>query len=127
MLGARASCSCSCSCSKWYSTFSVTDSCLCWLPLPTILRDNAWVSSENFSADPRLTVVLLGVATVVAQALLLREAMAAMGGSEIAWGVVMALWLAGMALGARIGVTVGSPRLAGILPSAVIVYYIIYN
>ena len=57
---------------------------------------------------------------MVAQALLLREAMAAMGGSEIAWGVVMALWLAGMGLGARVGVTVGSPRLAEILPLAVI-------
>jgi len=84
------------------------------------VRDNAQVNSSRPGTDPRTTVVLLGVATVVAQALLLREAMAAMGGSEIAWGVVMALWLAGMGLGARIGVSVGSPRLSDLLPLAVI-------
>ncbi len=44
------------------------------------------MTSPNTSADPRTTLFLLGVSTVVAQALLLREAMAAMGGSEMAWG-----------------------------------------
>ena len=79
------------------------------------------MSLPQSDTHAKKTVILLGVATVIAQALLLREAMAAMGGSEIAWGVVMALWLTGMALGARIGVTVGSPRLAETLPPAVIV------
>jgi spermidine synthase len=66
-------------------------------------------------------VFLLGVATVVAQAVLLREAMAAMGGSEMAWGTVMALWLIGMGLGSRIGAFAGSTRLAHILPTVVLV------
>ena len=63
---------------------------------------------------------LLGVSTVVAQALLLREAMAAMGGSEMAWGTVMALWLVGMALGSRSGAAFGSERLAVVLPVVVL-------
>ena len=62
------------------------------------------------------TTFLLGVATVIAQSILLREAMAAMGGSEVALGLVMALWLSGMSLGARLGVRIGSPALAGLLP-----------
>jgi hypothetical protein len=45
----------------------------------------------------------LGFGTSVAQAVLLREAMAALGGSELAWGAVLALWLAGMGLGAWVG------------------------
>lgn len=65
-------------------------------------------------------MLLLGFATVVAQALLLREAMAAMGGSEMAWGVVMALWLVGMAAGARLGVGSGSGRAAAWAPAAVL-------
>ena len=67
-----------------------------------------------------MTLFLLGVATVVAQALLLREAMAAMGGSEIAWGTVMALWLIGMGLGSRVGAAAGSERLARTLPLIVL-------
>ena len=63
---------------------------------------NEPVTSRQAAADPKTTLFLLGVATIVAQALLLREAMAAMGGSEIAWGTVMALWLLGMGLGTRI-------------------------
>jgi spermidine synthase len=66
--------------------------------------------------NPVITTVLLGVSTVVAQALLLREAMAAMGGSEMAWGLVMALWLAGMGAGSRLGVRLGTDRLAISLP-----------
>jgi spermidine synthase len=80
------------------------------------LRHNCGVTSPQTTADPRTTVFLLGLATVVAQALLLREAMAAMGGSEMAWGTVMALWLVGMGLGSRIGTTFGTARLATGLP-----------
>ncbi len=50
------------------------------------MRHNVSVISEQPTADPKTTLFLLGVATVVAQALLLREAMAAMGGSEMAHG-----------------------------------------
>ena len=78
------------------------------------------MTSQKPATDPRITVFLLGVATVVAQALLLREAMAAMGGSEMAWGTVMALWLLGVGLGSRIGAATGSARLAHVLPVAVL-------
>lgn len=67
---------------------------------------------------PSTTTLALGVSTVIAQALLIREAMASMGGSETAWGVVMALWLAGMGVGSRFGVRFGSPALARALPLA---------
>ena len=78
------------------------------------------MSYENHYGDPRATAFLLGGATVVAEALLVREAMAAMGGAETAWGVVMALWLAGMAAGARLGIRFGSRNLATWLPAAVL-------
>jgi hypothetical protein len=78
------------------------------------------VTTSQPAFDPRTTVFLLGVATVVAQALLLREAMAAMGGSEMAWGTVMALWLLGMGVGSRAGATAGSERLARALPVIVL-------
>ncbi len=78
------------------------------------------MSQSQPIADPRVTVLLLGFATVIAQALLVREAMAAMGGSEISWGVVMALWLAGMATGARCGARFGSHDLAASLPMVVL-------
>ena len=84
------------------------------------MRHNVSVTSRQATADPRATLFLLGIATIVAQALLLREAMAAMGGSEIAWGTVMALWLLGMGLGSRVGAATGSERLAGILPVIVL-------
>jgi predicted membrane-bound spermidine synthase len=84
------------------------------------LRHNVSVTSPQPTADPKTTLFLLGVSTVVAQALLLREAMAAMGGSEIAWGTVMALWLLGMGLGSRVGAATGSERLARILPVVVL-------
>ena len=67
------------------------------------------------------TTFLLGVATVIAQSILLREAMAAMGGSEVALGLVMALWLSGMSFGARLGVRIGSPGLARSLPTLTVV------
>jgi len=76
------------------------------------------MSSTDTHANPARTTLLLGVSTVVAQALLLREAMAAMGGSETAWGMVMALWLGGMAVGARLGVHVGSSGVVHWLPAA---------
>lgn len=78
------------------------------------------MSPKNTVDDPRLTAFLLGGATVAAQALLVREAMASMGGAETAWGVVMALWLAGMAGGARLGIHIGSRKLAAWLPTAVL-------
>ncbi len=67
--------------------------------------------------NPVITAILLGVSTVVSQALLLREAMAAMGGSEMAWGLVMALWLGGMGAGARLGVRLGTIGFAIPLPA----------
>jgi len=69
----------------------------------------------------RTTLLLLGFTTGVAQALLLREAMAALGGSEVAWGSVMALWLVGMGAGARAGVRWGSPMTVRWLPLSVII------
>ncbi|HQL29972.1 MAG TPA: hypothetical protein PLM67_07145 [Thermoanaerobaculales bacterium] len=68
--------------------------------------------------DPRLVLVSLGVATGVSQALLLREAMAAIGGSELAWGTVMSLWLVGMAIGSRLGVRLGGRSLGHALVPA---------
>jgi len=61
----------------------------------------------------------LGFAAGIAQAVLLREAMAAAGGSELSWGVVLGLWLAGMAFGARLGVRRGSAAVAGWCPVVV--------
>ena len=43
----------------------------------------------------RSALVLLGSATAVAQVVLLREAMAALTGSELAWGAILGLWLVG--------------------------------
>jgi spermidine synthase len=85
-----------------------------------VVRHNGLVRSQQPKTDPRKTVFLLGFATAFAQALLLREAMAAMGGSEMAWGTVMALWLVGMSVGARIGVRVGTQKVSHLLPSLVI-------
>jgi spermidine synthase len=70
---------------------------------------------------PTTTALLLGVATVVTQSVLLREAMAAMGGSEMAWGLVMALWLIGVSLGARLGVHRGTASVAEWLPPVAVV------
>ncbi len=68
--------------------------------------------------DPRTALIALGIATGVGQALLLREAMAAMGGSELAWGTVMSLWLVGMAIGSRLGVRAGGNALGRALAPA---------
>lgn len=70
--------------------------------------------------SPRVTLVLLGVATTVAQAVLVREAMTALGGSELAWGGMLALWLAGVGLGARLGASFGSVALARVAAPAVL-------
>ncbi len=78
------------------------------------------VHPPHTPADSRATVIVLGFGSAVAQALLLREAMAAMGGSELAWGSVMALWLVGMGVGARCGVRWGGQNLARVLPLAVV-------
>lgn len=71
--------------------------------------------------DPRTALLVLGVAAGIAQALLLREAMAAMGGSELAWGTVMAVWLLGMAAGSRLGTRFGGATVATALPLATVV------
>ncbi|NOZ79944.1 MAG: hypothetical protein GXP48_12360 [Acidobacteria bacterium] len=51
----------------------------------------------------RVSLISLGFAATVSQAVLLREGMAALGGSELSWTVVMTLWLVSMAVGARLG------------------------
>lgn len=84
------------------------------------LRHNPPVTSPLSVRDARRSILLLGFSTVIAQALLLREAMAAMGGSEMAWGVVMALWLIGMSVGARVGIEHGTTRTAAWAPAAVL-------
>ncbi len=61
-------------------------------------------------------LVALGFAAAVAQAVLMREAMVVLAGSELAWGAVLATWLAGMALGARWGVRHGGRLLADAAP-----------
>ncbi len=69
----------------------------------------------------RRQLVALGWACGVAQAVLLREGMALAGGSEMAWGVVLAVWLAGMSLGARLGVWLGRPTSGEWGPAALVV------
>ncbi len=67
----------------------------------------------------RVSLVALGFAAAVAQAALLREGMAALGGSELAWGAVLALWLGGMGAGAWAGTRRGSGSLAALAPTLV--------
>ncbi len=74
------------------------------------------VTPRPSTQDPRTGLVILGVVAGIGQALLLREAMAATGGSELAWGTVMALWLAGMAGGSRMGVRLGWGSVVSALP-----------
>lgn len=66
------------------------------------MADNARVTRSRPDATV-VALVSLGGAAAVAQAVLLREAMSALGGSELAWGVVLGAWLGGMALGAWLG------------------------
>ncbi|OYV92831.1 MAG: hypothetical protein B7Z68_09590, partial [Acidobacteria bacterium 21-70-11] len=66
-----------------------------------------------------VTLLALGFAAAVAQAVLLREAMAAIGGSELAWGSVLAVWLAGIGAGEWLGARRGGASLAAFGPLAV--------
>jgi len=50
-----------------------------------------------------LVVLAWGAQAIVAQSLLLREALVLMFGSELAWGIVLFAWLLGVALGAILG------------------------
>ncbi len=70
-------------------------------------------------AAARLTLAALGFVTSVAQAVLLREGMAALGGSELAWGAVLALWLGGMGVGAWAGTRGGTGPRAALAPTIV--------
>jgi len=69
---------------------------------------------------PGLHLAVLGAATTIAQSVLLREGMAAMGGSELTWGLILAIWLSGIGIGSRLGVRWGSPTLAVRIPLVVI-------
>lgn len=68
----------------------------------------------------RTALVLLGFATALAQAVLVREGMAAVAGSELAWGSVLGLWLVAMGVGSRAGVALGATVPARTLPAAVL-------
>ncbi|MCX5675747.1 MAG: hypothetical protein NTX87_12135, partial [Planctomycetota bacterium] len=48
-------------------------------------------------------VFLFGAYALCAQAMLLREAQVILFGSELSWGLVLASWLAGVAVGAQVG------------------------
>ena len=50
-----------------------------------------------------LLVVAWGIQAIVTQSLLVREALVLMFGSELAWGIVLSAWLAGVAVGGSIG------------------------
>ncbi len=73
------------------------------------------------STPPVVTLAALGFAAAVAQAVLLREAMAAIGGSELAWGAVLSLWLAAIGAGAWLGSRWGNWRQARLGPLALVV------
>ncbi len=70
---------------------------------------------------PGRPLLVLGFVSAVAQSVLLREAMALLGGSELAWGAVLATWLVGMAAGAALAVGRGRPEWGGSAPLLVIV------
>lgn len=67
-------------------------------------------------------LLALGVATGVGQAVLLREGMAALGGSELAWGAVLSVWLGGMGAGAGLGSRWARPGLARWLPAVSLLF-----
>jgi len=60
------------------------------------------VVSPNRSSTA-LDLVILGFSAAIAQAVLVREAMGTLGGSELAWGMVLGAWLGGMGIGAWAG------------------------
>jgi hypothetical protein len=88
--------------------------------VPAPPRDNRLVRDAVLERAPTADLAALGFATAVAQAVLVREAMAALGGSELAWGSVLALWLAGMGIGSWVGARRAAPRLASAGPSVVL-------
>ena len=61
--------------------------------------------SERRSARVWLSVLIFvwGGQAIVTQSLLVRESMVLMSGSELAWGVVLFAWLAGVAVGGGLG------------------------
>jgi hypothetical protein len=59
----------------------------------------------NASAFRALAAI--GFTAAVSQSVLLREAMSALGGSELAWGGVLSVWLAGVGLGSWAGARPG--------------------
>lgn len=79
------------------------------------------MSGRRLAFPPAATLVALGFSSTVVQALLLREAMAALSGSEMAWGAVLFAWLVGMAAGARAGVRLGTVRFARTAPFLVLI------
>jgi predicted membrane-bound spermidine synthase len=82
-------------------------------------RDNGLVRPPTPPTTATTSLLALGFATAVAQAVLLREGMAALGGSELAWGAVLALWLWGMGAGAWVGTRHGGRALAALAPALV--------
>lgn len=73
------------------------------------------------SRTARTDLAALGFAAATGQAIMLREAMAALGGSELAWGAVLGLWLVGMAVGAALGVRRGAHAAAAAAPTVLLV------
>lgn len=63
------------------------------------------VRSERRSARVWLSALIFvwGGQAIVTQSLLVRESMVLMSGSELAWGVVLFAWLAGVAVGGGLG------------------------
>ena len=68
------------------------------------------MSRRQTAAPTVITLLALGFAAACGQAALLREAMAAVGGSELAWGAVLGAWLLGMSGGAWAGARLPSAR-----------------
>jgi spermidine synthase len=85
------------------------------------IRDNDKMRVAPRPTTGAVTLVALGFASACAQAALLREAMAALGGSELAWGAVLALWLAGMGAGAWAGARRGAAGSGALAVPAVVV------
>ncbi|MFH1418156.1 MAG: fused MFS/spermidine synthase [Planctomycetota bacterium] len=74
---------------------------------------------------PRVSLALLAVAwgaqAILAQSLLLREALVLMFGSEFAWGIVLFAWLLGVAIGGLLGGRLAAWRRPDILLVATLV------
>ncbi|MEW6337105.1 MAG: hypothetical protein AB1625_06850, partial [Acidobacteriota bacterium] len=61
------------------------------------------MDSSRDARGPLRTLAAIGFTATVSQSVLLREAMSALGGSELAWGGVLSVWLAGVGLGSWAG------------------------